>query len=58
MHLEVGLFGVKLTGNALRADVAHRKRGSIALPRVADYSLSAGLNRHVVGGESPLQERK
>jgi len=39
MHLEVGLFGVKLTGNALRADVAHRKRGSIALPRVADYSL-------------------
>jgi len=26
--------------------------------RHGDYSLSAGLNRHVVGGESPLQERK
>jgi len=24
--------------NALRADVAHRKRGSITLPRVGDYS--------------------
>src|ERR1022692_3772256 len=27
---------VKLTGNALLADVAHRKRGFVTLPRVAD----------------------
>ena len=27
------------TKNALRADVAHRKRGSVTLPRVADYTL-------------------
>jgi hypothetical protein len=27
-----------LACNALRADVAHRKRGSIALPRVGDYT--------------------
>ncbi len=26
--------------------------------RVTDQPPSAGINRHVVGGESPLQERK
>ena len=26
--------------------------------RVADHTLCAGINRHVVGGVSPLQERK
>ena len=35
---EAGLFGVKLTINALRADVARRKRGSVTLPRFADYT--------------------
>jgi hypothetical protein len=29
-----------LTENALRADVAHRKRGSITLPRLADFHVS------------------
>src|SRR5271165_5249890 len=29
---------INLTGNALRADVAHGKGGSITLPRVGDYT--------------------
>jgi hypothetical protein len=49
----VNLCCVNLTSNGLRADVAHLKRGSVTLPRVADYTFFWLVNGHSCGGFTP-----